>query len=34
VLAGLQDYMERHRVERMSDLIGAFDPTPPRVVHA
>jgi dihydroorotate dehydrogenase (NAD+) catalytic subunit len=34
VLAGLQDYMERHRVERLSDLIGAFDPTPPQVVHA
>jgi dihydroorotate dehydrogenase (NAD+) catalytic subunit len=34
VLAGLEDYMERHKVERLSDLIGAFDPTPPKAVHA
>jgi dihydroorotate dehydrogenase (NAD+) catalytic subunit len=34
VLNGLTDYMTRHRVERLSDLIGAFDPTPPKVAHA
>ncbi len=34
VLTGLEEYMERHRVERLSDLIGAFDPTPPKAVHA
>jgi len=34
VLAGLEDYLDRHRVDRLSDLIGAFDPTPPKAVHA
>jgi dihydroorotate dehydrogenase (NAD+) catalytic subunit len=34
VLAGLEEYMERHKVERLSDLVGAFDPTPPKAVHA
>ncbi len=34
VLTGLDDYLERHRFERLSDLIGAFDPTPPKAVHA
>ena len=34
VLAGLDDYLERHRIDRISDLIGAFDPTPPKAVHA
>ena len=34
VLAGLDDYLERHRIERLADLIGAFDPTPPKAVHA
>jgi dihydroorotate dehydrogenase (NAD+) catalytic subunit len=34
VLAGLEDYLERHRIGRLSDLIGAFDPTPPKAVHA
>src|SRR3982750_599423 len=29
VLDGLQDYMARHNVARLRDLIGAFDPTPP-----
>jgi dihydroorotate dehydrogenase (NAD+) catalytic subunit len=33
VLDGIDDYMARHQVERLSDLIGAFDPTPPKVVH-
>jgi dihydroorotate dehydrogenase (NAD+) catalytic subunit len=34
VLAGLDDYLVRHRIDRLSDLIGAFDPTPPKAVHA
>jgi dihydroorotate dehydrogenase (NAD+) catalytic subunit len=34
VLTGLDDYLERHRFERLGDLIGAFDPTPPKAVHA
>ncbi len=34
VLAGIEDYLERHRIDRLSDLIGAFDPTPPKAVHA
>jgi dihydroorotate dehydrogenase (NAD+) catalytic subunit len=28
VLDGLKDYMARHQIARISDLIGAFDPTP------
>src|SRR5687767_14793328 len=34
VLDGLTDYMARHNVERITDLVGAFDPTPPKAVHA
>ena len=34
VLDGLRDYLTRHRVARISDLIGAFDPTPKSAVHA
>jgi dihydroorotate dehydrogenase (NAD+) catalytic subunit len=34
VLTGLDDYLERHRFERLADLIGAFDPTPPKAAHA
>ncbi|MEZ5286612.1 MAG: dihydroorotate dehydrogenase [Vicinamibacterales bacterium] len=34
VLAGLDDYLDRHGFERLADLIGAFDPTPPKAVHA
>jgi dihydroorotate dehydrogenase (NAD+) catalytic subunit len=34
VLDGLKDYMSRHRISRISDLIGAFDPTPVKHVHA
>jgi len=34
VLDGLNEYLTRHRVEKLSDLIGAFDPTPPKAVHA
>jgi dihydroorotate dehydrogenase (NAD+) catalytic subunit len=34
VLAGLEDYLDRHNVERLAELIGAFDPTPPKAVHA
>jgi dihydroorotate dehydrogenase len=33
VLAGLTDYMTRHDVSKISDLIGTFDPTP-KPVHA
>jgi len=33
VLDGIADYMARHQIARLSDLIGAFDPTPPKVVH-
>ena len=34
VLAGLTDYMTRHNVSKISSLIGSFDPTPPKPVHA
>jgi dihydroorotate dehydrogenase (NAD+) catalytic subunit len=34
VLDGLRDYMTRHQVARIRDLIGAFDPTPAPAVHA
>lgn len=34
VLTGLDEYLARHGVERLRDLVGAFDPTPPRAVHA
>ena len=34
MLAGIDDYMSRHGVDRLADLIGAFDPTPPRAGHA
>ena len=34
VLDGLNEYMTRHQVAKLSDLIGAFDPTPPKAVHA
>jgi dihydroorotate dehydrogenase (NAD+) catalytic subunit len=34
VLAGLEDYLARHAFDRLSDLIGAFDPAPPKAVHA
>ena len=34
VLAGFDEYLERHRIQKLADLIGAFDPTPPKVVHA
>jgi dihydroorotate dehydrogenase (NAD+) catalytic subunit len=34
VLAGLDAYLDRHHFERLSDVIGAFDPTPPKAVHA
>jgi len=33
VLSGLADYLDRHRLDRLSELIGAFDPTPPQAVH-
>jgi dihydroorotate dehydrogenase (NAD+) catalytic subunit len=31
---GLTDYMRRHGVERLSDLVGALDTTPAKAVHA
>jgi dihydroorotate dehydrogenase (NAD+) catalytic subunit len=34
VLDGLKDYMTRHNIARIKDLVGAFDPTPPKKVHA
>jgi len=35
VLDGLKDYMTRHNVAKITDLIGSFDPTPPKpAVHA
>jgi dihydroorotate dehydrogenase (NAD+) catalytic subunit len=34
VLDGLADYMTRHKVAKLGDLVGAFDPTPPKPVHA
>jgi dihydroorotate dehydrogenase (NAD+) catalytic subunit len=34
VIDGLTDYMRRHDVARLDDLIGAFDPTPPEAAHA
>lgn len=34
VLGGLEDYMTRHGIERLRDLVGAFDSTPPVAVHA
>lgn len=34
MLAGIDDYMARHGIDRLADLIGAFDPTPPRAGHA
>ena len=34
VLVGLEDYLARHAFDRLSDLIGAFDPAPPKAVHA
>ena len=33
VTSGLEDYMTRHKVARLRDLIGAFDPTPPKAGH-
>ena len=34
VLDGLNDYMAQHQVAKLSDLIGAFDPTPSPEEHA
>ncbi|MGH9202441.1 MAG: dihydroorotate dehydrogenase [Vicinamibacterales bacterium] len=33
VLDGLKDYMSRHHISRISDLIGAFDPTPAKAAE-
>jgi len=34
VLDGLDDYMQRHRVDRIADLVGAVDTAPRQPVHA
>ena len=34
VLQGLRDYMQRHDIGRIADLIGAVDTTPRKEVHA
>ena len=34
VLHGLNDYLARHGVARISALVGSFDTTPPTPVHA
>jgi dihydroorotate dehydrogenase (NAD+) catalytic subunit len=34
VLDGLKDYMQRHRIGRVVDLVGAVDTTPRKEVHA
>ena len=34
VLDGITDYLTRHKIEKVSALIGAFDPTPTKTVHA
>ena len=34
VLAGLTDYLTRHNISKISDLIGTFDPTPSHGEHA
>jgi dihydroorotate dehydrogenase (NAD+) catalytic subunit len=34
VLDGLEDYMRRHEVKRVADLVGAVDTTPHKEVHA
>ena len=34
VQKGIEDYMTRHKIERITELIGSFDPTPPKAVHA
>ena len=34
VLDGMTDYLTRHKIEKLSELIGAFDPTPTKTVHA
>jgi dihydroorotate dehydrogenase (NAD+) catalytic subunit len=34
VLDGMTDYLTRHNIAKLSDLVGTFDPTPPKPVHA
>ncbi len=34
ILDGLEDYMHRHRISRISELVGAIDTTPRNEVHA
>lgn len=33
VNAGIADYLTRHGVAKITDLVGAFDPTPPGAAH-
>jgi len=34
VLDGMTDYLTRHQIAKVSDLVGTFDTTPPKPVHA
>jgi dihydroorotate dehydrogenase (NAD+) catalytic subunit len=34
ILDGMTDYLSRHNIAKMSDLVGTFDTTPPKPVHA
>ncbi|MGH9218377.1 MAG: dihydroorotate dehydrogenase, partial [Vicinamibacterales bacterium] len=34
VLDGMTGYLTRHKIARLSDIIGTFDPTPTKTVHA
>jgi len=34
VLDGMKDYLTRHNIAKLSEIVGTFDPTPPKPVHA
>src|SRR5687768_7526791 len=34
VLDGMTEYLTRHKIDKISDLIGTFDPTPSKPIHA
>ena len=34
VLDGLSDYLHRHGIQRVTDLVGAIDTSPRKEVHA
>jgi dihydroorotate dehydrogenase (NAD+) catalytic subunit len=34
LLDGLRDYMERHGINRLADIVGALDTTSPAKAHA